>query len=226
MPPISPSPLSDAESDTLAELLDAYSPFDFDGLLGVLHAVGVAPAMVLPSAWLPVIVPSGFGDLDANGVSAFIDLVMRQYNHVIDALERDSVIVPLTDDSDGCESFATGYVAAAAIAPEWIGNDDRWSFAAPIAYLADRLEYVPEVMLADIERNLAPDPKKYLREQLGSMVVTTSTTFEKYRRAHAPVPPTPRQAPVSLRVGRNDPCTCGSGKKFKRCCARRAPSPS
>jgi len=26
------------------------------------------------------------------------------------------------------------------------------------------------------------------------------------------------------RVGRNDPCPCGSGKKFKRCCARRGPS--
>ncbi|WP_421230160.1 YchJ family protein [Aeromonas jandaei] len=24
--------------------------------------------------------------------------------------------------------------------------------------------------------------------------------------------------PVPLRVGRNDPCPCGSGKKFKKCC--------
>jgi hypothetical protein len=29
--------------------------------------------------------------------------------------------------------------------------------------------------------------------------------------------PVVRQAP---RVGRNDPCTCGSGKKFKRCCGK------
>jgi hypothetical protein len=29
--------------------------------------------------------------------------------------------------------------------------------------------------------------------------------------------PVVRQAP---RVGRNDPCTCGSGKKFKKCCGR------
>ncbi|MFN2377270.1 MAG: YchJ family protein [Candidatus Binatia bacterium] len=32
---------------------------------------------------------------------------------------------------------------------------------------------------------------------------------------------TPEQAPLrrsSPRVGRNDPCTCGSGKKFKKCC--------
>ena len=25
------------------------------------------------------------------------------------------------------------------------------------------------------------------------------------------------------KVGRNDPCTCGSGKKFKKCCGENAP---
>lgn len=31
----------------------------------------------------------------------------------------------------------------------------------------------------------------------------------------------PKSAPVtSNKVGRNDPCPCGSGKKFKKCCGR------
>ena len=35
-----------------------------------------------------------------------------------------------------------------------------------------------------------------------------------------PAPPAPREplAPASRRVGRNDPCPCGSGKKYKKCC--------
>ena len=32
----------------------------------------------------------------------------------------------------------------------------------------------------------------------------------------APAPPTP--ATPAARTGRNDPCRCGSGRKFKRCC--------
>jgi SEC-C motif-containing protein len=32
---------------------------------------------------------------------------------------------------------------------------------------------------------------------------------------HAPIAPIVREAP---KVGRNDPCSCGSGKKFKKCC--------
>jgi hypothetical protein len=44
--------------------------------------------------------------------------------------------------------------------------------------------------------------------------------YEMYRRAideqAAPVPTIVRSSP---KVGRNEPCPCGSGKKFKRCCA-------
>lgn len=33
---------------------------------------------------------------------------------------------------------------------------------------------------------------------------------------HAPMQPIVRDSP---KVGRNDPCVCGSGKKYKKCCA-------
>jgi uncharacterized protein YecA (UPF0149 family) len=34
----------------------------------------------------------------------------------------------------------------------------------------------------------------------------------------------PAQKPVVVnKVGRNDPCPCGSGKKHKKCCAAKAP---
>jgi uncharacterized protein YecA (UPF0149 family) len=36
--------------------------------------------------------------------------------------------------------------------------------------------------------------------------------------------PTPVQR-ARGKVGRNEPCPCGSGKKFKKCCLWRAPSP-
>jgi SEC-C motif len=45
-------------------------------------------------------------------------------------------------------------------------------------------------------------------------------------RAKPPLPPMPRltlprQPERKQKVGRNDPCPCGSGKKFKMCCGRR-----
>ena len=43
---------------------------------------------------------------------------------------------------------------------------------------------------------------------------------EAERSAHAQVAPV-RLAGAPKKVGRNDPCPCGSGKKYKKCCGRR-----
>lgn len=38
-----------------------------------------------------------------------------------------------------------------------------------------------------------------------------------------PLPDTPvEQAKSTKKAGRNDPCPCGSGKKFKQCCGKSA----
>ena len=34
--------------------------------------------------------------------------------------------------------------------------------------------------------------------------------------------PKPQPVHVEKKVGRNDPCPCGSGKKYKNCCGRDA----
>jgi uncharacterized protein len=214
--------LSDGEFETLSDLLDAHSPFDFDGLLGLLHAVVLAPSPLQPSVWLPVLLPEGLGDLDDDTVKEFIGLVMRQYNDVVDGLARSSATMPMAEDVEGCESFAAGYVAGAELDPAWIGNDDRWTFAAPLAYLAGRLDLVPATMLEDILRHLEPDPKELVRQQMGGLIAATNESFEKHRRAS--LSQRPRLTPG--RVGRNEPCPCGSGKKYKRCCVGRSDSPT
>ena len=47
------------------------------------------------------------------------------------------------------------------------------------------------------------------------------TQLESLLRGDAPLDYTPSQPFVraSAKIGRNDPCACGSGKKFKKCCA-------
>lgn len=46
---------------------------------------------------------------------------------------------------------------------------------------------------------------------------------ERFGGANRPPPKlAPRVASDMDRVGRNDPCPCGSGKKFKHCCGRKA----
>lgn len=49
--------------------------------------------------------------------------------------------------------------------------------------------------------------------------LTAITDNERSEWVEMQTPPTPKQA-ARRRVGRNDPCPCGSGKKFKKCHAK------
>lgn len=44
------------------------------------------------------------------------------------------------------------------------------------------------------------------------------TAAQRAQAAAAKNPQAGEQAPVQKRIGRNDPCPCGSGKKYKKCC--------
>jgi uncharacterized protein YecA (UPF0149 family) len=66
-----------------------------------------------------------------------------------------------------------------------------------------------------------------LRRDLGGIVIAANESFKKVRQRalseHATAPKAHATVP---RAGRNDPCPCGSGNKYKRCCLRRHPQPA
>ena len=92
--------------------------------------------------------------------------------------------------------------------------------------------------LADIERMLAAMPRHFsanelpeeLLEALQSQSITVNGMMPEDNAGGAlpevpglPPPPLPPLAPVRRevpKVGPNDPCPCGSGKKYKKCCGK------
>ena len=220
MPPV--KPLSGDEFERLADFLEAHSPFDTDGLLGVLNAVAVAPTLLPPSAWLPVVLPDGLGGLGASETEDFFGLLIRQYGDVLDALEHQEAVMPAPEDVAECKAFAAGYAAGAEIDPEWIGNADHWSFAAPMAYLGGRRDLVSEKTSEDIRKNLGPDPEQILCRSLGGLLRASHESFKRVRE-NTLSQVTAQKPPASSRVGRNDACPCGSGRKHKRCCINAQP---
>ena len=82
----------------------------------------------------------------------------------------------------------------------------RLSDGTPLAYDAD-----------------GPEPTALLR-RLFDAYAARHRDSGRLRRRHAELlaaPPAPAPEPArrqDARVGRNDPCPCGSGKKYKRCC--------
>jgi hypothetical protein len=144
--------------------------------------------------------------------------LFRLYGEVQDATDHQQAILPDADEVAECEYFAAGYAACAARDSDWRGDTDRWSFAEPMAYLGGRFDLVSEKTIEDIEKNLTPDPDAILRRDLGRLIQATEESFRKLRmqRSHMSLPPVRSRA--TAKVGRNDLCPCGSGKKYKRCC--------
>jgi hypothetical protein len=178
--PLASERLSDEEFEGLTEFLDAHSPFDYDGLLGLLHAIAVAPGLVPASTWLPVVSPDGLGGTDSESVKAS-GWLLRQYGEIVDALKTEEAILPDRDDVEACQAFAAGYAAGAELDPEWTGDDDRWTFATGMAYLGGRLDLLTEFEIQDIESDLAPDPKQLLSEHLSATIRATYEAFSETR---------------------------------------------
>lgn len=204
----------DDQLDELADFLTGRSRLDLDTVLGILHAVAVAPALVPPSEWIPLVLPDGAAGLDEAVARRGLTLLLRVYNEVLDALAHGEAIAPGPEERDACESFAAGYAAGAALDPEWIGHAERWTFASCVAYLGGRRDLVPPATLEELDA--LPDVKDAIRRDLLKVIATTHETFSQYHRST--LVPHRRPRGRAARVGRNEPCPCGSGKKYKRCC--------
>jgi uncharacterized protein YecA (UPF0149 family) len=83
----------------------------------------------------------------------------------------------------------------------------------------------PELLMVIPRRTSLGDQFEQLpldrRERMALMLVDGQRTIETH--GDAPEAGQKGQAPIQRagpRVGRNDPCPCGSGKKYKNCCMR------
>jgi|SRR5579864_2415468 len=70
---------------------------------------------------------------------------------------------------------------------------------------------------------LADDPKCMLLFALEKLTGNEVADVPRARPGPSPIPrlTLPNKPERELKVGRNDPCPCGSGRKFKKCCGRR-----
>ncbi|MCC7327133.1 MAG: UPF0149 family protein [Burkholderiales bacterium] len=237
-------PLSDRDVELLDQILtripDDRNPLDVAMLDGYLVGVLLQPEVVLPSAWLPRV-------FDADGTEGALpdpeearragELVMRRYNELaacIAAREAFDPIVFEFEDASGAP--VTGRDALIALAP-WAGGFVNALNTFPaLSTLAEHDDDVAALLFA-ILRHLPIDPDAAqaerdelahaqaeldaeaplhdLDEAIGDLVDNILDIAEITR----PNRPVTRSAP---KVGRNDPCPCGSGRKYKSCHGREA----
>ena len=222
-------PLSDTE---LEQLKDFLTPWTAKGAMGLeeldgfLTAVMCSPNLIQPSKFLPVIWGTAAQDLkfqttqDASDVHA---LIFRHWNAIGTVVQNGKTYTPLVDEiaegvPDGSK-WARGFLRGMRLDPapwaELNKNEQNSGCLVPILILGHEHDPDPQLRTPPISAEI----RNEIIARVAEGVSKAYTYFEGHRLAMV------RELKqkdvvhrVAKKVGRNDPCPCGSGKKFKRCC--------
>ena len=204
-----PASLTEEQVYDRAQLLASYSAFDADGILGFLHGVEIGPSPISALKWLPVLLQKLVG-VAKNIVEPIVAEVVVVQSCVHDRLEQRVPLVPGEDEDARWVSFARGFVAYGVLDGAWTGDRTKANYLVWAAVLAGRADLLP----GRTPRELADEQAKVRRELSDKKAQSIILAYEDLKR--------PAPAATSGRVGRNDPCPCGSGKKYKKCCLTNA----
>jgi uncharacterized protein len=214
------TPLSPAELDQLEALLDAAmfrgEAMPLDALQGLFFAVASAPDLVPPSRWLPVALGESPEYANPEQAQEALALVMRFYNQCVRAAAAADFTLLLYQREGGGDDLATwcaGYLDGVDLsAPNWYDAgdpDDVAELLFPFIVLAGELPDAEKRQFRPAEWR---DLVKSCEDTIGDAIVEIREYWKVLRNP----PVTVRRD--SPKTGRNDPCPCGSGKKFKQCC--------
>lgn len=224
--------LTDAEANRLDDYLMGIPRTagvgNVETLDGFLSAVVVSPELILPAEWLAEVLGGSPEFSDAAQGADSTDLLMRAYNHTLTRVSRPPVnpadqvddpdlpflMLPPDDeelDLDATEPpvgafWASGFLTGRMLrADAWDALCDDWDG------LADDLDAC-DSLLAGLAED---DPRAALRlgERLEILGAIPGLLHDLHEARPLPEP-FRREAP---KVGRNDPCPCGSGIKYKKC---------
>ena len=157
----------------------------------------------------------------------FLSLIMRHWNAIADTLHSGEVFLPLLiEDEDGithANDWATGYLRGMEFHKEqWatlLADEEHGGWLIPIFALAT--EHHPDPKMRPYKEPISAE----LREKLIVGAAAGVTGIYRHFKAQQTnenqlYGNSTTYRRVVPKIGRNDPCPCGSGKKFKLCCAR------
>ena len=227
-------PLNDDQIERLSELLDTravpFKGFNLEALDGYLTALALSPEAVPFEEWEPAVwgKPPRWADEDeARDIRALLATHAATAEQRVRYGNEDlpDALAPLLwlpenldehddDELDVGRDWAMGFFTAVELRePAWEGwlNDNEW--IEEIFDLLDRLAS-GEVVGVDPSQPGEPVTYKQRLEIIASLPGMLNDLHHHRIEALTPREPIRREATPE----RNEPCPCGSGKKYKKCC--------
>ncbi|WP_421321324.1 UPF0149 family protein [Aeromonas veronii] len=219
-------PMTEADVEWLEQRLMDYgnddSMLSLSALDGFLTAVLSGPELLSPSQWWPVIwggIPPEWSseremkralDLIIGHMNILAHTLCYQPEHFIPVL-----MVNLFEEQEICnaEEWCFGYLRGMALG-NWPALPEAFDRSLEVIRLHgsdDQLPLLASLSLPEHQQSVA---------EVGPAALKLHAHFLAQRGPNsAPVAvPSVKPAKAPAKVGRNEPCPCGSGKKYKQCC--------
>ncbi len=185
---------------------------------GFITAAIVSPRFIPPGEWMPHLIDPSSADLSAEEHQFAEKLMLAEYRMLLDSLAaRDEDYAPyFWEDLDGrliTRNWAEGFLEGILLCK------DAW---APVFDGDGRIDLVTLFILQQDEEFLA----KIAEEGIGQGESLEAAQAELPILIHELFESSPHGSlrndgaykHAGKKIGRNDPCPCGSGKKYKKCC--------
>jgi len=196
-----------------------------DALHGYLTAVSIGPHAVMPSAWLPGIFfrdderPEFKNEKQAQNV---MHAVLNVYNGVLQTIQVGSFspFISWTEGDGGeeidlslwCRGFLLGTSVFDEAEWDMLNDSDLAEICLPI-FFNSKTERLPEIYASEQLKRM-----ETLRAESGDLIIDAVYDIRDYFKDTQGAAQSVPEERAEPKTGRNDPCPCGSGKKYKKCC--------
>lgn len=222
------APLTEQELDRLHDVLEAGpAAQNLEAMDGYFTALICGPVFVSPNEALQQVLGDEFVLDDNEQAGELIGLMMQHWNWIAAELQRTLVephvyLPVLQEDDTGVvrgNDWAQGFMRGVQARPgswnELLNSEEEGGSLVPMMMLVHEHDPDPEMRAPTIDGDKREDV-------IMTMIAGATRCYRYYepaRRAGAiGNAPLRRQAP---KVGRNEPCPCGSGRKYKHCCVQK-----
>lgn len=128
---------------------------------------------------------------------------------------NDPSSYPVLEDAFNRELIDENFVSREDLQPEWEEPDEE----TLDKYSQDLLEFYNPEQVAKRQARWEEKREKEERIAAEKLEELEKSIAREYRRLEAVTKLIERKVPLPVKkIGRNEPCVCGSGKKYKKCC--------
>ena len=227
-------PLADTDFDRLSDILELFGDqrsMNLEQIDGFLAAVVCGPETIPQREYLLAIWGDDIVNEDAFTskpvLKEFISLVTRHHDVIAHTLQSGDVVLPLlAQDEDGIargNDWAAGFMQGMELRrgkwSELLDDEEHGGSLVPIFTLAHELD--PDPAMRPYKEPISAELREELIVHAAAGVVQIFEYFEAERLLSTlQFDDDTTYRRIAPKVGRNEPCPCGSGKKFKHCCGK------